>query len=180
MGSDKLCRVYKGRPLFHHALFPLMCSDFVQEVVLVTKPGFSQPLPSNDILMVPNPEHDEGMGASLRVGVGAASDQTDAFVLMLGDMPEVTNELVDRVIGTWLDTHKPIIVPTLEGRNGHPVLVSATLKDMLLASSGDMGARELIRKRPDLVEFVPSDHPGCIFDIDTPEDWERSFGAFNG
>lgn len=179
MGSDKLSRVYKGRPLLHHALMTLLRCDLVREVVLVTKPGFSEALPSADISVVPNFEHDEGMGASLRIGVSAASVETDALVLMLGDMPEVTVELVTSVIEVWLKTGKPIVVPTFKGRNGHPVLVSATLRDMLLASSGDVGARGLIRDFPRWVEFVSSDHPGCVLDMDTPEDWERSFGASN-
>ena len=179
MGSDKIRGVYKGKPLVHHALASLLRSHLVQDVVLVTKPGFSLPLPSGDISVVPNPDHDEGMGASLRVGVAAAPAETDALVFMLGDMPEVTVELVTHVIETWLKTGKAIVVPTYQGRHGHPVLVSANLRDMLLTVSGDVGARELIRDHVEQVEFVPTDHPGCVFDIDTPDDWNRRFGAPN-
>ena len=121
--------------------------------------------------IVENPRWEEGMSTSLAAGVRAV--EADIYLLFLADMPEVPASLARRLVDAHLRTGKPIVHPVYQGRRGHPVLVAATLREHLLAITGDKGPRHIIRDNPEWVARVEVDDPGVLFDVDTPEDLER-------
>jgi CTP:molybdopterin cytidylyltransferase MocA len=120
--------------------------------------------------IVVNPEHDEGMGASFRAGIAAVRSNADAFVLALGDMPEITVEIIDSLAAVFRQSGKRIVVPDFEGRNGHPVIFDGSLREELLQLGGDTGARRLIHNHPELVGTFRTKHRGVVYDVDTPEE----------
>jgi molybdenum cofactor cytidylyltransferase len=104
-------------------------------------------------------------------GIRAAPPSAGAYVLALGDMPAVSPSLVDQMIEAWRRSSRPIVAPSFEGRRGHPVVVSASVRRQILAAcKGDKGLRDLLEESPELLEEVPVQDPGCLFDVDVPED----------
>ncbi len=170
MGTDKLSLHYNGLPILHRAMVPLIGSPLVNEVIVVVNPNFALPVDRSSCTIVVNPNADSGgMASSLRTGVLAASATSDAILVALADMPAMTEILIATLVEAYHRSGRKIIVPVFEGRNGHPVLFDSECKERLLEIEGDIGAREIIRKNPELVECVPVDDPGVLFDIDTPE-----------
>ena len=66
-----------------------------------------------------------------------------------------------------------IVLPTFEGRRGHPVLFSSEVLEEILALGPSEGANIVVRKNPDRIIEVPVNAPGILVDIDTPEQFER-------
>ncbi len=84
----------------------------------------------------------EGMGASLSAGLAAIQEAHASAVLVhLVDLPDVTSEVVRRVIGEGPGPDS-LRRATYDGRQGHPVLIGRGHWDgVISAATGDQGAR---------------------------------------
>jgi molybdenum cofactor cytidylyltransferase len=80
--------------------------------------------------------------------------------------------LVELLQGFWR-SHKRIILPTYEGKRGHPVIFRRDLFDEIRNAPLDLGARAVVRNHPDEVFEVVVQEPGVVTNIDTPEDYEK-------
>jgi molybdenum cofactor cytidylyltransferase len=120
-----------------------------------------------------NPHYADGQSTSLRVGVAELQAETDAVLVLLGDQPFVTAEIIDLIIGHWLATKAAIVAPRYQGQRGNPVLFSRLVIPELLAVTGDQGARTLLAARSAEIAYVDCDDPRPLIDIDTPEEYAR-------
>lgn len=123
-----------------------------------------------DIEIVHNVDWESGQMTSVRAGIeraGAAG--AAAVVIGLADQPGIEADawraVADAVLGGV-----GIAVATYDGQRSNPVALRRDVWD-LLPTTGDEGARSLMRLRPDLVIEVPC--TGSPKDIDTVEDLTR-------
>ena len=123
------------------------------------------------IIVVADPA--EGMAASIRAGIAARSADTDAVIVMLADMPEVTAHHIDRLIAAFSPADGREIVRATDGDGtpGHPILFGARFFESLAKLEGDRGARDLLREAKDYVVEVALDGQAATTDLDTPEAW---------
>lgn len=121
-----------------------------------------------------NPEPDEGMASSLRVGVQSAPADARLFVIGFADMPCLDEPLLRRLVQRWLDKGRGIVLPTSRGRRGHPVLIDARWRQALLSLRGDVGARSLLREQAHELEEVEVEDDAVLVDVDTPEAWRSA------
>lgn len=110
-----------------------------------------------------------GMGDSIAGGV-AASPDADGWLVLPADMPFVLPDSIARVAAA-LASHE-VAYARHDGRRGHPVAFRATLKDQLLALSGDTGARAIVQGADSV--SVDVDDPGVLVDIDTVADLDAA------
>ena len=90
----------------------------------------------------------EGMGASLRAGLGALdpADQVAALVSLV-DLPDVDSRVVGRVLA---ETVGPGVLAraSYDGMPGHPVLIGSDhWVEVIEAATGDRGARDFLAGR---------------------------------
>lgn len=160
--GHKLLVAFRGRPLVTWAVDAATAAG-LDDLVVVTG---SVDVPV-DALVVHNADWASGLASSLRVGVAhARRGGHDAVVVGLADQPLVPAAAWRSVA----DADGPIAVATFGGARRPPVRLSAEVWD-LLPTTGDEGARALMRQRPDLVVEVACD--GEPADIDTAEDLAR-------
>jgi molybdenum cofactor cytidylyltransferase len=113
----------------------------------------------------------EGMGTSLAAGVRAAAD-AHGWVVALADMPFLRPETI-RVVAQALSDGAAIAAPAYRGERGHPVGFARRFFDELASLRGDEGARELLKRYPNLLTLYDVDDPGVLRDIDKPSDLTR-------
>lgn len=156
-GSVKQLALLDGRPLLEHVV--RLAAQYDPVVVLGAR--------ADDILReVPIDKHviaadwADGQSASLKAGVAALGD-TDRVLVLLGDMPFVTREVIEGVLAL-----EGTARATYDGAPGHPVVLGPEVLRQVPSLTGDAGARDLLR---DAALFEAA-HLCSPIDIDTPED----------
>ena len=176
MGSPKQLLPVEGRPLLE-LVVASACGARLDEVLVVLGANADAILDRIDLdraEVVRNPDHAAGMSSSLRSGLAAVAADVDRAVVILGDQPDVSAQLLDRLLELQARSGLPAAALSFDGLLHPPVVLMRELWDDLRSLEGDVGCRALIRARPELVATLPvsgsSRHP---VDIDTPEDYER-------
>jgi molybdenum cofactor cytidylyltransferase len=120
--------------------------------------------------MVRAPDYESGLSASLRAGLAALPADAEAVLVCLGDMPLVTQTLIDRLLDAYdAGEGNLIVVPTHHGKRGNPVLWDRRFFAEMAALTGDTGARALLLRHAEHVVEVECDSDAVLLDFDTPE-----------
>jgi CTP:molybdopterin cytidylyltransferase MocA len=110
-------------------------------------------------------EWELGPGASLRCGLLALDDATEAAAVILADGPDLAPLAVDRVVVAWRSGAGDVVAASYGGVRGHPVVIARAVWDLV----PDEGARALA---PVLVACDDLGDPG---DVDRPDDLPARF-----
>jgi molybdenum cofactor cytidylyltransferase len=177
MGKSKLLLKWQGKIILKHVLDNLLNSR-VDEVILVLGPEADRILkrvPAEKVKIVINPDYKEGMSASIRQGLRAMDEKAKAFLIVLGDQPGISKEVLDRLITDFQRIHpkKNIVLPTYRGSRGHPVLFSVKYLKEALRLKGDVGCRQILMDHPEDILAIEMDTDAVLNDIDTPEDYRE-------
>jgi CTP:molybdopterin cytidylyltransferase MocA len=99
-----------------------------------------------DVTVVDAPDWQQGMGSSLRRGLLAAQrDHVAAVLVHLVDLPDVTAEVVRRLLRTAPGGPAVLTRATYGGRPGHPVLIGRDhLPSIISGLGGDTGAKDYL------------------------------------
>jgi molybdenum cofactor cytidylyltransferase len=114
--------------------------------------------------IVVNDAADAGMGTSLACGVRAAPDAR-GWIIALADMPAIEPETI-RAVAAALAQGAMTAAPFVGDARGHPVGFASSLRESLLALTGDAGARALLARHPPQRIAVGDD--GVLYDVDQP------------
>ena len=172
-GRDKLMQDADGAPLLTRVTDRALATGLP---VLVTLPDLTHPRASlvnvGKVTLVAVPDWTSGMSASIRAGVAALPNQTNAVMILPGDMPDLQSGdflALAKAARTFPDAI--IRATSCDGTPGHPVVFPADLFPALRSLSGDQGARAVIKAHEArlCLHALPANRALC--DLDTPEDW---------
>jgi molybdenum cofactor cytidylyltransferase len=171
-GPNKLLAEIGGRPLVRIVAEQALASR-AAPVTVVTgheRAKVEAALAGLRVRLVHNPDYASGLSTSLKAGLAALPPSADGAIVCLGDMPQVTAALIDRLIDAFDPEHGAlVVVPTIEGKRGNPVVWSRRFFSDLMALEGDVGARHLIATYADVVAEVPVEDAAALTDVDTPD-----------
>ena len=131
-------------------------------------------LQDSSIKIVENPDADSEMGRSVACGVEALPADTSAVVIALVDQPAVSPRIVHSIIDEW-ESGSRLIVPTWQGRGGHPVLIDMHFRGELLNLPATGGLKSLFTSHAVDVRRLPVDCPFIARDMDTWDDYSRLY-----
>lgn len=174
LGSPKQLIEFEGKTLIERITETALS---ISEEVLVVLGGNSDLiLPKlerfkDTISSIINPEWQEGMGTSIRLGVEELAKKSDLILILLSDQPFISKVLLQNMLQTYANSQNPIVACVYNDTLGVPILFDKSVFSELLNLKGDRGAKSflhLYKNKISTVEFQEG-----IIDIDTLEDVEN-------
>jgi len=181
MGVQKLLLPLAGQPMIARVVDRVLRSP-VDEVLVVTGRDaklIAEALAGRRVRFVANADTQAEMLSSVRCGLAALPDRCDGVLIVLGDQPGITAETVALLIDAFRSGRGKIVVPSHNGRRGHPLLLSAAYREEIQTRYDDVGLRGLLRAHAADVFEVEVSSPGVLLDIDEPQDYERAAAEFH-
>ena len=168
---NKLLATLDGRAMVRAVVDELEGAS-VRPIVVVTgheADRVEEALLDADVRLVHNSEYRTGLSASIRAGLAALPESTQAAVICLGDMPLIRSKHVDKLVAAFDPLEgREICVPVFEGKRGNPVLFARRFFAEITAVRGDVGARHLIGEYEEFVCEVAMDDRAVLVDVDSP------------
>ena len=122
--------------------------------------------------VVENPVFGEGCSSSYRAGLAAIDENSTAIMIILGDGPGITPEIIDTLAEEWRLKQTPIALCSYRGRKGHPMIFARSMFAQLEVLHGDKAAWKLVDANAGAVQEVSLNLPFPA-DVNTAEDFER-------
>lgn len=177
MGTLKQLLPVAHTTLLDRVLSEALASD-LGVVVLVLgfkakeiRKGLQTDLRHPRLKIIENPNYRRGISSSLIAGLSAVDKEWDRVMILLGDMPYVTAELINLLIRRSEASGCPLAALTSKGRRSHPVILRRPFFPAIYGLRGDEGAKRLFAEHPDQVCLVEPEGDYDDRDIDTEDDY---------
>ncbi|MDE3136879.1 MAG: nucleotidyltransferase family protein [Acidobacteriota bacterium] len=127
-------------------------------------------------VVVMNRQWQRGQLSSIRAAIESLrSVETEGMLVALVDHPLITKTVVESLLAAFDRSPRSIVLPTWQGRRGHPVIFPARLYSELYHASDDVGARAVVWAHKNEVLEVPVDEEGIVLDIDDRATFDKLF-----
>ena len=174
--NNKLLLNVDGIPLVRKSAINILNSN-VTSMTVVT--GFDEnkivnALSGLNVNFVKNINFREGLSSSLKAGLANITPTPSAVIICLADMPKIQPEHINQLIENF-DPLKgwEICIPTNNGKRGNPVLIGSRFFPHIFETSGDFGAKQVMKQHSDKIVEVEIGTSDIHFDIDTQYEYEN-------
>ena len=177
MGQDnKLLLPYQDKTVLSHVLDQVKGAG-IDKIFAVTghqQDKVEQEISGHDVTFFHNDLYAEGMSTSVRLGIKSLPKDVTAVIIILGDMPNISSDILKQVMADYNPAgDKKIIIPTHNGKRGNPILWDRAFFGEFERLEGDMGAKILLMEYPEYIHEVEVKSDAIFLDIDTYEAYER-------
>jgi len=178
MGSPKALILHHGVPALQHLIdrvqYPRITT---RRIVLGTHADeirkHVRDDPRNFLI---NPNWEQGQLSSLQIAIRSLDEtrnHEDGILVWPVDHFLVTGTTIGALIDGFLSTKKLVVVPTFQGRRGHPVIFAKQLYAELLEAPLDVGARAVVRAHATEVLELPTEEEAVVLNLNDPETLKR-------
>ena len=174
--NNKLLLDVDGIPLVRKSAINILNSN-VAYMTVVT--GFDEEkivnaLSGLNVNFVKNFNFREGLSSSLKAGLTNITPSPSAVIICLADMPKIQPEHLNRLIESF-DPSKglEICIPTNKGKRGNPVLIGNRFFPHIFETSGDFGAKHVMKQHPNKIVEVEIGTSDIHLDIDTQDEYKK-------
>ena len=172
MGTNKLLEKLAGKSLIRTVAEHAIASG-IRPIIVVTghqADHIHAEIGDLDIQFVHNPNYADGLSTSLQAGLRILPEHIDGALIMLGDMPLITPNVLQKLMDAFRASPACLAaVPSYHENWGNPVLLARSLFKAASELTGDSGARKLLEMHRDQVIEVTVADDSVTIDLDTPE-----------
>jgi molybdenum cofactor cytidylyltransferase len=167
----KLLAEFDGVPLVRKTVETVLSAD-ISHVHVVTgyrSADIQRALNGLDIEVVSNPDYEEGMASSLRLGISATGEDCSGVFVILADMPFISPRHLNTMLDAFAEHDGFAIVRAASGaKRGNPILLPRSTFAAISQLEGDIGARSIIEESGLAVIDIDIGDAALI-DVDTKE-----------
>lgn len=182
MGGKKLLLPFRGSTVIGACLEALRAGG-VGRIIVVrgADPAVEGPARAHGAEIARNPAPERGMLGSIWEGLAALGGPArlaatgEALLVCPADLPALSGATV-RAVREAVERGARLALPAHGGKRGHPLGISAGLAAEILSLDPAAGLRELRERHRGEVETIAVDDPGCVRDVDTPEEYRDLTG----
>lgn len=121
--------------------------------------------------IVLNGDFEQGQATSLKAGLQALPDIVEGAIILLGDQPLIEPWILEQLVEGYDPERSVAVRPRYADGPGNPVLLGRELFDELLALEGDVGARDVLKRRRDRIADIDHTSRNAPRDVDTMDDY---------
>ncbi len=177
MGAPKALIPYRGKTFVEHLLEVTRNArvGLTRIVVGAHAAEIRDKLTAHVADIVVNADWAKGQLSSIQAAIRSLPEgATEGMILCPVDHPIVSAELVAKLIAEFDSSAKAIVLPTYQGRRGHPAIFRASLYQELLDASPEIGARQVVWAHANDVGEVATDEEGVVLNINEPATLKRA------
>lgn len=179
MGSLKPVLKIGGKTFLQHIEGQLTFAG-IDPVIVVLGHKADQIQDNSDIKaeFVINTRYQLGQFSSLQTGVKNLPPSYRAAIVCLGDQPQIRAEWITGLIKKWGESSGDIIIPSYDGKSGHPVLYSAKVLEKIKQMDPSQTARDLRDDFAATTVRIDITSDAILYDADTPGDLQKIQSQF--
>lgn len=167
-GGNKLLSYVDGKPMYRCLADQLaQLKDCFTRKILVTRyDAIAADLGRQGYVTVRNTEVWRGISHSIYLALNQVTDDIDAVCFAVCDQPWLRGTTVEAFLKGWQVSGKGIGCLSCQGRTGNPAVFSRLYFPELLALTGDVGGKTVLKKHLDDVFFYEINNKKELLDID--------------
>jgi molybdenum cofactor cytidylyltransferase len=123
--------------------------------------------------IVQNPSFAKGMFTSVQAGLRALPRGAKVVLIALCDQPRLKRATVEKLVVTFERQKHKILVPSIDGRQGHPLLLSARYLKEILAMDETLTLKHFLANHDDDIARLVVDDKSVLVDIDDRATYNR-------
>ena len=172
--ENKLIKLFKKKLLINYILSSLIKSK-VNKIIVVL--GFEhlkvkkKLLKSKKIKFVINKNYKKGISSSIKTGLRSLAKDNKGFLIVQGDMPNITKTTINKIILFINRSRKEIFLPRFKNRVGNPIGFKKSMIKNINKIKGDRGAKNIIKKNSKKIKFVNIYSISILTNFNTKKDF---------
>jgi molybdenum cofactor cytidylyltransferase len=178
-GPNKLMALFDGKPLVRRTAERALGSKASGTIVVTghQRERVRAALAGLNVTFADNPDFADGLSTSLKAGIAYLPEDIAGAMIVLGDMPGVVSDDLDRLIDAFRKAGgNSVVRASHQGKRGNPVLLPRLLFPAIAHLEGDTGARHLVEVEGlDVIDVEIGE--GASVDVDTREALEGAGGV---
>jgi len=175
MGEPKMLLPFGGKTIIEAVAECVVSSEVESSLVVLgaERERIEEKIRDYGIKSVFNPDFQSGMLSSVKCGFKAVPEGTRAVLIVLGDQPRISSDIINQLIEAYKRTGKGIVLPVFEGERGHPVIIDVKYREEVENLSPEIGLRGTVYSHPEDILEIEVDTPSILKDIDDETDYKR-------
>ncbi|MFL3051446.1 MAG: NTP transferase domain-containing protein [Candidatus Neomarinimicrobiota bacterium] len=175
MGSkNKLLLDYRGVPMIRHICKTVISASFnpIKVITGFEKEKIESVLSDLNLSMVNNNKWHNGISSSIAIGISSLLDGTDGNMIVLGDMPLISEKVLNKLSNTFkLENAKKIVYPLYAGQQANPVIFPKKYFPDIISNKSDLGCKKIIERYKFNALGIDIKSNEVIVDCDEEEDY---------